>query len=157
MSAKKVRKDSVVYRRPWVHPYPIEAEVAVRQKGPDMTQKDGPISSLTDEMDFEAELRVRRERMSWSEWARKDLLRYWYWLVTLALVAFGLMQISWTYHVRDAAGVSALAILGFAQIVVIFYVYRFIWPEGAFTEGWPAAKRLRKGYRRLRLRLRWRL
>lgn len=135
----------------------IEAEMVLRQKGPHIVPDDGPISSLTDEMDFDRDLRVRRERMSWSEWVWKDLLRYWYWLVTLTLVAFGLMQISWTYHVRDATGVSVLAIMGLAQVVIIFYVYKLIWPEGAFTEGWPAGMRLRKAYRRFRLRLRWRL
>jgi len=148
MSAKKVRKERTVHRRPWMLPYPIEHSVTVQEGGEGAKEV---------EMDWETRLRIRRERMSWADWVRYDMLRYWYWLLALSAVAFELLQISWTHHVRDGLGLSALALLGFAQVVIVFYIYRLLWPEGGLTEGQPANVRLRKAYRRLRLRLRWRL
>jgi hypothetical protein len=131
-----------------MHPYPAESIVTV---------KEADASAKEADVDWETRLRIQRDSMSWGDWVRYDFLRYCYWLLTLAIVAFELLQISWMYHVRDALGLSALAVGGFVQIAVIFYVYKFIWPEGAFTEGWPAGARMRRGLRRLKWKLRWRL
>jgi len=80
-------------------------------------------------------------------------LRYWYALGALALVAFSVTYVSWKYHVKDFPGLAVLAIASFALIVLEFLLYKAIWPKGAFTEGWPAGRRLRRAI----LRLRWRL
>jgi len=134
-------------------PYPIEHTVVVKEAGPEPTGEDGHGSMADEEMDAETALRIRRKKMSWRDWVLYDFLRYWYWLGALALVAFLLMQVSWMYHVRDAAGLSVLAVCGLGIIILEFYVYKSVWPDGALTEGWPAGRRLRRAFRRLRWRL----
>ncbi len=116
---------------------------------------DIPRTVVTDDgqMDEEITLRILRGRMTWKEWFLYDLLRYWYGLGALTLVAFSITYVSWKYHVKDFTGLAVLAIAGFALIVLEFLLYRAMWPKGAFTEGWPAGRRLRRAV----LRLRWRL
>lgn len=119
-------------------------------------RNDGPAgggSPADEEFDAEAALRMRRSHMTWREWVLYDFLRYWYWIGALALVAFFLMQVSWMYHVKDAMGLSGLALFAMFAIALEFYVYKSIWPEGGLTEGWPAGRRLRRAFRRLRWRL----
>lgn len=107
----------------------------------------------TDQMDDETTLRVMRNRMTWREWVLYDFLRYWYGLGAMTLVAFSTTYIAWQYHVRDPIGLAALGIGAFALVVLEFLLYREIWPQGPFTKGWPAGKRLRMLLRRLRWRL----
>jgi hypothetical protein len=106
-----------------------------------------------DEMDDETALKILRGKMTWEQWFLYDFLRYWYGVGALALVAFSVTYIAWRYHVDDPVGLSVLAVGGFALIVLEFFLYKAIWPMGAFTQGWPAGRRLRKAI----LRLRWRL
>lgn len=104
-------------------------------------------------MDDEIALRIMRGKMTWREWVLYDFLRYWYGLAAMTLVAFLTTYVAWRYHVRDVLGLAALALGAFALIVLEFLLYRTIWPQGAFTKGWPAGTRLRAGIRRLRWRL----
>jgi hypothetical protein len=114
-----------------------------------------PRTSVNKEGDLseERELRILRNTMTWKEWVLYDFLRYWYAIGTLGLVGLLLAQIAYRYHVRDATGLALLALVGFTMVVLLFYAYRFIWPQGAFTEGWPAGRRLRKAFKRLRWRM----
>lgn len=106
-----------------------------------------------DELDFEAALKIHRKKMTWREWVIYDFLRYWYWVGAIALVAFFVTQITWMYHVKDILGLSAIAIVALAMVVLEALAYRGIWPEGAYTEGWPAGRKLRRAFRKLRWRL----
>ncbi|MGD9962743.1 MAG: hypothetical protein AB7S97_02430 [Thermoplasmata archaeon] len=120
-----------------------------RETGADTAQ----VATLDAEVDDETALKIRRKKMTWREWVLYDFLRYWYWLAAIALVSFFVLQVTWAYHVKDLPGLSALAVAALAMIVVTAYVYREIWPEGAFTTGWPAGRKLRRAIRRLRWRL----
>jgi len=104
-------------------------------------------------IDDEVAHRILRNKMTWKEWLLYDFLRYWYGLGALALVVFSVSYISWRYHVRDPGGLAALAIGGFALVVLEFLLYMAIWPKGMFTQGWPAGRRLRMAI----MRLRWRM
>ncbi len=149
MCADEPRSRRTFLRRPWFPPQPVEPVVVVKQT------QDGPATSARaeEELDTDAAARRRRERMTWKEWVLYDFLRYWYWVGALALVAFFLMQVSWAYHVKDAAGLSGLALCAAFMVAVEFYVSKAIWPDGVLTEGWPAGRRVRRSLRRLRWRL----
>lgn len=106
-----------------------------------------------DELDNEAALKIHRKKMGWREWVLYDFLRYWYWVGAIALVAFFVTQISWMFHVKDLLGLSVLAVAALAMVVLEAFAYRGIWPEGVYTEGWPAGRKLRRAFRKLRWRL----
>lgn len=153
MCAEKADEARVARRRPWSGPNHSESEVAVKETGPEPATGTGDGSLPDRVMDAETAMRIRRKHMTWREWFLYDFLRHWYWLGALSLVAFFLMQISWMYHVKDLAGLSVLGICSIMLIILEFYAYKAVWPEGGLTEGWPAGRRLRRAFRRLRWRL----
>lgn len=155
MCAKKVRKHPVALHRP-IGPY-SGSRPEVMQWG-DRDERWRTLERMVeeDDLDEETALRVARKMMTWREWFMYDLLRYWYWFGGFALVTFFVIQVSWTYHVRDPMGLSVLALVAFLIITLEFYFYKVIWPQGALTaltQGWPAGRRLRRAIRRLRWRL----
>ena len=46
-----------------------------------------------------------------------------------------------------------MAFIALALVVLEGFGYRGIWPEGVYTEGWPAGRKLRRAFRKLRWRL----
>ncbi len=149
MCAKKIRQDTGPEGQAWPHSQTTVGPPDLRPRAKP------PQTEVVDDglMDDEIALRVMRSKMTWKEWLLYDFLRYWYGVGALALLTFAVTHVAWEYHVRDALGLAVLAVGGFALAALEFVLYRAIWPRGAFTQGWPAGKRLRMAVRKLRWRL----
>lgn len=98
-------------------------------------RRDEVLRSIEDpRMDDSEAVRVLRKHLTWTDWLMSDLLRYWYGIGVLAAFVFTLLGLAETFHVRDTVGVFFVLACGVFVLVLGFYGYRLLWPEGILTK-----------------------
>jgi len=92
-------------------------------------------SALEDPESEKSELvRFARSSMSWKDWLKYDLLRYFYIVGLLAANIFLLFEIARFANISDALGMIFL-ILSFVCLCILeYYGYNKIWPYGILTK-----------------------
>ena len=84
-------------------------------------------------VDDEHAIRALRTSMSWGEWFRNDFLRYSYIVIALAIDTFLSLELGMIYNVHDLAGSITLIVLFVIGLVVTYFGYAMLWPEGILT------------------------
>jgi hypothetical protein len=77
--------------------------------------------------------RLLRSNMSWRDWIRNDLLRYFYAIVAFAFDIFLILEIARKNAVDDSLGLILLAGTFILLFVLEFLLYKEIWPHGIMT------------------------
>jgi len=98
-------------------------------------RRDEVLRSIEDpRMDDSEAVRVLRKHLTWKDWLVSDLLRYWYGIGVLAAFVFTVLGLAEAFHVRDTVGVFFVLACGVFVLVLGFYGYRLLWPEGILTK-----------------------
>jgi len=79
--------------------------------------------------------RTLRMQLPWRDWVVRDLLRYWYALLAMALDVFLALTLLQAFNLRDLLGIMMLMVLVSALIILEVMIYRRIWPGGIFFKG----------------------
>jgi len=98
-------------------------------------RRDEVLRSIEDpRMDDSEAVRVLRKHLTWKDWLVSDFLRYWYGIGVLAAFVFTVLGLAEAFHVRDTVGVFFVLACGVFVLVLGFYGYRLLWPEGILTK-----------------------